>query len=122
MLNRIRSIYLFVTDIRASVEWYAGAFTVPILSFENNFASIRLGEILLCFHQADQKSPVSTGGCVVYWQVPDIEVALTRMVNAGAQLYRGPVPSEDGEQICQIKDPFGNVFGLEGPLTSESKT
>jgi hypothetical protein len=33
----------------------------------------------------------------------------------GALLYRGPLDRRDGEFMCQMKDPFGNLFGLVGP-------
>ena len=33
---------------------------------------------------------------------------------AGAKLYRGPLVIGNGEAICQMSDPFGNLLGLIG--------
>ena len=38
--------------------------------------------IYMCFHQADDKSPVSTGGSVAYWLVEDLTEALDLFVNS----------------------------------------
>ncbi|WP_435635237.1 hypothetical protein ACSC9U_03720 [Pseudomonas solani] len=29
-----------------------------------------------------------------------------------APLYRGPLALEDGDRICQVRDPWGNCIGL----------
>ena len=73
----------------------------------------------MAFHQADCKSPKSTGGSVGYWLVRDLLKASELFVKNGAEIYRGPIviPCFDqgtAQGICQIKDPFGNVFGLQG--------
>ena len=35
-------------------------------------------------------------------------------IRAGASLYRGPLAIESDQGICQLADPFGNLFGLIG--------
>jgi predicted enzyme related to lactoylglutathione lyase len=79
------------------------------------FALIRVGSLEFCFHKADAKSPVSTGGCVAYWEVDDFDKTINDAVSIGGAIYRGPLRIHDSPRwMAQIKDPYGNVFGIEG--------
>jgi len=55
-----------------------------------------------------------TAGTVTYWQVGDFNKAVKWACDCGGKLYRGPLDIEDEQSICQILDPFGNLFGLCG--------
>lgn len=115
ILNKLHAIYLFVDDVRKSSSWYSKVLDISLDIDENNFGLIKLGNNELCFHQEDLKSPVSTGGCVGYWHVDDLKEAMNLFVEHGGIIYRGPIEiPENDEGICQIKDPFGNVIGLQG--------
>jgi len=60
--------------------------------------------------------PAGAAGQVAYWQVEYFDDALERAKHQGAELYRGPLKrEEDGQYMCQVKDPFGNLIGLVGP-------
>ncbi|HET7090661.1 MAG TPA: VOC family protein [Anaerolineae bacterium] len=59
--------------------------------------------------------PAGAAGQVAYWHVEDFDAALERAENLGAVLYRGPLRRLDGQYMCQVKDPFGNLIGLIGP-------
>ena len=118
MFQGIHSIVFFVRDIKQSGEWYA-----RLLNKKPSFVSpyfmevpVRRG-LALGFHRADrEKSPVSRGAQVGYWRVKNLNDALKRAVRLGGKLYRGPIPVEEHGKIlgriCQVRDPFGNVFGL----------
>ena len=114
-LQRLHAIYLFVDNVKKSSSWYSRVLNIPLTIDDENFGQIKLGQSELCFHQADTKSPLTTGGSVGYWQVADLlEVANLFVEHEGA-IYRGPIEiPESNEGICQIKDPFGNVIGLQG--------
>lgn len=114
MFRSVRSVFLFVTDIRQSAEWYGKLLGYPPRFEEERFVLFDVGPTQLCFHLADTKSPVVTGGCVAYWWVDDFAGAVARAEALGGRLYRGPILAEPEVRICQILDPFGNVFGLEG--------
>jgi predicted enzyme related to lactoylglutathione lyase len=76
---------------------------------------IRVGHQDIWFHVADDKMASGTAGKVVYWHVTDFDAARVRAESLGATLYRGPLGCGDGEFMCQMKDPFGNLFGMVGP-------
>jgi predicted enzyme related to lactoylglutathione lyase len=115
IFKKLHAIYFFVDDVKASSSWYGKVLGIPPDIDDENFGLFRIGIFELCFHKADKKSPVSTGGCVGYWQVDYLNEAIHLFVVHGGMIYRGPIeiPGEH-EGICQIKDPFGNVIGLQG--------
>jgi predicted enzyme related to lactoylglutathione lyase len=49
-----------------------------------------------------------------HWRVSSLAEACARLERAGATLYRGPLVIGNGEAICQVSDPFGNLLGLIG--------
>jgi predicted enzyme related to lactoylglutathione lyase len=114
MFSKVKSVFMFVDDIAASRDWYARILGQPPTYIDESFAMFNVNGINLCFHLADLKTPVPTGGSVSYWWVEDFTKSLKALQAAGASLYRGPIESEPGSRICQLKDPFGNVFGIEG--------
>jgi predicted enzyme related to lactoylglutathione lyase len=115
ILKKHHATYLFVTNVRKSSAWYSKILSAPLIINEESFALIEIGDSELCFHLADTKSPVSTGGSVSYFYVDDLVNAAKVFEEEGAIIYRGPLKIDGTpEGICQIKDPFGNVIGLQG--------
>ncbi len=45
-----------------------------------------------------------------------VAVDVARAESKGARLYRGPLAISASRSIARLIDPFGNVFGLDGPL------
>ncbi|MDE0118619.1 MAG: hypothetical protein OXM55_01260 [Bdellovibrionales bacterium] len=120
-MKNLHAVYLFVNDVKKSSSWYSKVLNIPLTIDEDKFSLIKIGSCELCFHPADDKSPVSTGGSVAYWYVENLTEAVDLFVNHGASLYRGPIEiPESDEGICQIKDPFGNVIGLQGKYNKTS--
>jgi predicted enzyme related to lactoylglutathione lyase len=115
MLQALDHVLMFVPSVRAAAEWYAQALGKRVTYFDDNFASIAIGDVQLCFHVADVKVPAGRAGQVAYWRVESLSDAASRFEAAGAQLYRGPLAIESCLGICQMADPFGNLFGLVGP-------
>ena len=120
-MKKLHAIYLFVNDVKKSSAWYSKVLNIPLTIDEDNFGLIKIGQNEMCFHQADDKSPVSTGGSVAYWSVENLTETLSLFVKHGGSLYRGPIEiPETNEGICQMKDPFGNVIGLQGKYENVS--
>ena len=64
--------------------------------------------------KADEKVATGKYGNVLYWLVSDYEATLTRFLDNGARLYRGPMEIENDLIMCQLEDPYGNLIGLRG--------
>lgn len=115
---KLRTTLLFVENIEKSTLWYSLFFKQDPVEKLDNFASFLLEDgLYFNLHPADQKSPLSTGGCVPYFWVNNFCLYRDRAIGLGALMWRGPLDvRENNTRICQLKDPYGNVFGLEAPL------
>lgn len=113
-IENFATIRFSVADIRASREWYRSFFGVEPIEVLEDFASFRIGGIILDLALADEKSPLSRGGSVGYWLVDDLPKAIAKAQELGGKVYRGPLRVDEVQRtIVQIIDPHGNVFGLE---------
>jgi predicted enzyme related to lactoylglutathione lyase len=122
MVKGIVEILYFVPDRRAAAEWYAQFFGVEISLLDYPDAYFfRIGGQDIWFHLADEKVPAGAAGQVAYWQVDDFGAALAKAQTLGAELYRGPLKRLDGQFMCQVKDPFGNLLGLVGSEIKSSE-
>lgn len=120
MFNHIKAVFIFTENPVESATWYSQLFDLPIKIKEDYFCLIQIGDTELCFHLADSKSPKSAGGSVSYWNVINFQDALDKAISLGAKIYRGPLKIEEEKNrwIAQIKDPNGNVIGIDGPKLS----
>jgi predicted enzyme related to lactoylglutathione lyase len=120
MFRRIESVVLFVADIRKAASWYADLLDAPV-DFENDrFAFVHSHGITLGFHPADEKCPGGIGGTTVYWEVSELESAISVLIARGATVYRGPGATDFGARVALMLDPFGCTIGLN-ESTPESR-
>jgi predicted enzyme related to lactoylglutathione lyase len=112
----IRAVMFFADDTAAQCRWWAenlGNQAEPHVE-EGVFWWFDLNGVEVCFHPADaDKNPVG-GSPVVYWSVEDLESKRDKLLGAGCKPHRGPLQVDAHRRICQLVDPFGNVFGLDG--------
>jgi uncharacterized glyoxalase superfamily protein PhnB len=109
---------LIYPDVRAAVEWLQSAF-----GFEEK---VRIGDahrsqlafgtdgaIVVADVRRDKVAP--SGGVVtqeVKLRVDDVDAALARALEAGAQVLEEPNTYEYGERSCLVEDPFGHRWEL----------
>ena len=108
---------IFAQEPGVVAQWWADLLECPVdrVAFVDGFAWFDVGDIEFGFHLADaSKNPVS-GSPVVHLRVEDLAAASARAESKGARLHRGPLAVESSRSITQLVDPFGNVFGLDGP-------
>jgi predicted enzyme related to lactoylglutathione lyase len=112
----IASVMVHVPDTAEGLAWYARAFPSArrVTVESHDFQYLELGAIRIEVVQADDKVAAGPSGTVVYWQVSDLEGPLRRLLELGATLYRGPMAIENGQGMCQVRDPWGNCLGLRG--------
>lgn len=110
---------LFADDTRAVAAWWAAAFGAERVDVEEHaqgpFVFFETGDIEFGFHPADPKKNPLGGSPVVYWSVSSVGSAREQLLGRGAQHHRGPIAVDDHRSICQLRDPYGNIFGLDGP-------
>lgn len=111
-------VRLHIHDVRKAADWYSEAFGLKVTRCTDDFALLQKGSSILERARADAKNPVSCGGTVSYWTVPSISESCDRLSAAGAAMFRRPLEiPEEGLVICQMKDPFGGVFGLRSMIS-----
>jgi len=109
---------LIYSDVRAAVEWLQTAF-----GFEEK---VRIGDahrsqlafgtdgaIVVADVRRDKVAP--SGGVVtqeIKLRVDDVDAALARALEAGAQAHEEPKTYEYGERSCLVEDPFGHRWEL----------
>jgi predicted enzyme related to lactoylglutathione lyase len=107
----IRTVMAFVADPVAAARFWRAALGAPV---DPEPQLVRSGDLELFFHLADdERNP--QGGTVVYLDVDDFEGARDELLSAGCEAHRGPLTLPGGRRICQLRDPFGTVWGLDGP-------
>ena len=109
---------LIYPDVRAAVEWLQSAF-----GFEEK---VRIGDahrsqlafgtdgaLVVADVRRDKVAP--SGGVVtqeIKLRVDDVDAALARAREAGAQVLEEPTTWEYGERSCLVEDPFGHRWEL----------
>ena len=105
----IRTVMVFVADPAGAARFWSRALEAPM---DDDDPLVDLGNLELFFHTADdRKNP--QGGTVVYFGVDDFDAARDELLGAGCAPHRGPLTLPSGERICQLRDPFGTIWGLE---------
>ncbi|MGH8001021.1 MAG: VOC family protein [Brasilonema sp.] len=123
MFKGIQAIFFFVDDVVAA-SWYSEFLNALVKYFhrdgEIRGALIEVSSIDLFFHVADEKMRPGNAGQVAYWRVDNFYQAVDNAQKHGAKLYRGPLTIEEKQAICQMWDPFGNLFGMQGSILVSS--
>ena len=109
---------LIYPDVREAVTWLERAFGFGerVRIGDDHRAQLRVGEdgsIVVADVRRDQVAP--SGGVVtqlVKVRVPDVDAALTRAREAGANVLEEPQTWEYGERSCVVEDLAGHRWEL----------
>lgn len=117
----VAQIVVFVEEPHAAARFWGEVLEAPH-RLAGGGALVDLPFAELFFHPADdektptgeQKNPWGSS-TVVYLAVEDLDAARERLIDAGCVPWRGPIEIESRRRICQLRDPFATVWGLDGP-------
>ena len=119
LMSRVRAVMVFVDDPKAVASWYAPLFGDPpirtIPTEGTDFAWFEADGVELAFHPTDSGLNPAGRSVVAYWPVTSVNQVRSALLARGAIHHRGPLVVDATRSICQLIDPFGNVFGLDGP-------
>ncbi len=113
----VAAVMVHVADVAAARVWYERVFVGAkrrLVPESHGYECLQVGDVRIELVPADGKVTSGAAGSVVYWHVDDFDAALAHVQRCGAALYRGPMPIEDGQRMCQVRDPWGNCIGLRG--------
>lgn len=113
----VRAVMVFSDDPPRAARWWADTLggEAHVEGDGPAFAWVDVNGVELGFHTADEQRNPRGGSPVVYWSVPSVTAARRRLLAAGCTHHRGPLDIDSDRRICQLVDPFGTVFGLDGP-------
>lgn len=108
----IDEILFFVPDVSQAKSWYAHLLGQDPIFDDAGYCAFDFANITVGLHPSDDKTSPGVAGQVAYWRVKDISDTIQHFISHGCTLFRGPILGVDNVWICQLKDPFGNVWGL----------
>ena len=109
------NVFYFVADLAAATAWYSARLGVEPVTRASQLVMFDLPGTRLTLHRADEFNQPGPSGTVPYWTVTDVDTIVAQWSEHGASPHRGPKTIMTGERLCQMLDPFGNLFGLRQP-------
>ena len=121
-LGPVRNVFYFVDDLEAATKWYADRLGKTPVVTGRSLAAFDVSGTRLTVHQADEFNTPGPAGTSPYWEVDDVDAIVASWTDHGAVAHRGPKTVFTGERLCQMLDPFGNLFSFvqAAPVTSAS--
>ena len=114
----LRGVMIFARDPETSCRWYAERVLrveSTAVQVDSGFWFVEVDGAEIGFHPADvERNPFGTS-VVAYFATDGVSTHREALLDAGAEHHRGPLTIAGGRSICQLVDPFGAVFGLDGP-------
>ncbi|MDT5079693.1 MAG: PhnB protein [Mycobacterium sp.] len=129
------SPHLVVDDAAAAIDFYVKAFGATELgrvphpdgrlvhaALSLNGSTVMLNDDFPDYNDGKSSTPKALGGTpvTIHLQVPDVESAFQRALDAGAVVV---APLEDqfwGDRYGMVRDPFGHQWSLGQPLREVS--
>ena len=109
------NVFYFVADLAAATAWYSARLGTAPVTRAPQLAMFEVSGTRLTVHVADEYNQPGPSGTVPYWTVSDVDATVREWSEQGASAHRGPKTIMTGERLCQMLDPFGNLFGLRQP-------
>ena len=107
----LRTAIYRVPDLTKAKSWYSKILGIEPYFDQPFYVGFNVGGYELGL-DPDQSSSAGSGGVLVYWGVPDADVALKRLLSLGATERTNVQDVGEGIRVASVLDPFGNVFGL----------
>lgn len=112
----LRTVMFFVDDPRAVATWWSTQLAGgESLVGDGDYWYFSLDDVEFGFHFSDLEANPVGASPVLFLRVDDLEASRDRLVRAGCTVHRAPLNVNDSRRTCQMVDPFGNTFGLDGP-------
>jgi predicted enzyme related to lactoylglutathione lyase len=108
----VGNVFFFVDDLEAAVTWYSARLGRDPVTRGGALVAFDLNGTTLTLHQHDDLNSPGPAGTSPYWTVEDVDAVVDDWTSNGATVHRGPKTVFTGERLCQLLDPFGNLFSV----------
>jgi catechol 2,3-dioxygenase-like lactoylglutathione lyase family enzyme len=124
---KLRYIILYVSEPRATVDFYTRAFGVEpgFVHPSGDYAEMVTGETKLAFSAISlmqslgktvAEAPVERPSFEIAFEVVDVAAAVARAVEAGAALVSAPAKMDWGQTIAYVRAPEGTLVEICTPV------
>lgn len=111
-LGPVGNVFYFVGDLEAAANWYGARLELAPVVRGRSLVAFDIHGVRLTIHQADEFNSPGPAGTSPYWTVTDVDAVVAEWTAHGAVAHRGPKTVFTGERLCQLLDPFGNLFSI----------
>ena len=111
-IKRVENVFYFVDDLEAAAAWYAERLGADPVVSGRSLVGFDVDGVRLTIHERDDFNSPGPAGTSPYWAVDDVDAVLAEWAEHGAVAHRGPKTVFTGERLCQMLDPFGNLFSI----------
>ncbi|WP_245799182.1 VOC family protein [Virgibacillus siamensis] len=108
----VEEVLFFVDDVQDAKKWFSDLLGSEPYFDHANYCAFHAADTTVAVHPSDEKTSSGIAGQVIYWRVADIKKTIAHFESHGCSLFRGPIYGVDEVWVCQLLDPFGNVWGL----------
>lgn len=120
-LNKYKIVaFVTIVDVERAKSFYRDTLGLTLMSEEPPFALVFDAHGIMIRLGMGKELP-KVPGTVLGWQVPEIEVAVRELVNAGVQFERFDALKQDekgiwntptGARVAWFRDPDGNILSI----------
>ena len=115
MFQGLRTVIYHVDDIEQAKAWYSSVLGFAPYFDEAFYVGFNVGGFELGL-DPDVTGMTKGNNEIAYWGTEDAEAELRRLIELGAEEYKGVQDVGGGIRIGIVKDPFGNHIGvIENP-------
>jgi len=111
-IGHVGNVFYFVDDLEAAVAWYAARLGREPVVRGGSLVAFDIDGVRLTIHERDGYNTPGPAGTSPYWAVDDVDAVVAEFTANGAVAHRGPKTVFTGERLCQLLDPFGNLFSV----------
>ncbi len=120
MFKAPKRVVYHVPDIEKAKRWYGEILNADPI-FDSPMVVVFLVEGTALFLSPQAGSAMEERGTMVYWEVDNAILSHQRLLESGAA-PQSEVTTAYGKQTASVKDPFGNIIGIESAVDESQKT
>lgn len=111
LFEGLRTIIYQVDDLAKAKDWYSRILGFAPYFDEPFYVGFNVGGYELGL-DPDGEKVTKGNNAIVYWGVANIENALKKLLEAGAETESEIQEVGGGVKVATVKDPFKNILGI----------
>ncbi len=108
----LRTLALYVDDLKAATEWYTEAFETEPYFKEPFYVGFNIAGYELGLMPEENPIKNKTSNALTYWGVEDVESEFQRLLDLGAKPLGKPQNVGGPIVVAEVKDPWDNAIGI----------